>query len=59
MEELRKKILYYDTEKNNLTRAKKLLSNNFDLFLVHSTHLLFSLIERTKPDLILLDYDIK
>jgi putative two-component system response regulator len=55
MLENRKKIILVDDDPTNLRVAKKILMDQYDVFTVPSAEKLFRFLEKTLPDLILLD----
>ncbi|MDR2940217.1 MAG: HD domain-containing protein, partial [Clostridiales bacterium] len=54
----RKKIITVDDNIINLTTAKNALTDNYDIYTVPSGEKLFKVLEKTRPDLILLDIDM-
>jgi len=51
----RKKIVVVDDSKANLTIARNMLADRYDVFTASSGEKLFGLLEKMKPDIILLD----
>ena len=55
---MRKKIIMVDDNITNLTVAKNLLVDTYDVFTVPSAKKLFMLLEKLTPDIILLDIEM-
>ena len=55
---MRKKIIMVDDNITNLTVAKNLLVDSYDIFTAPSAKKLFLLLEKLTPDLILLDIEM-
>jgi putative two-component system response regulator len=58
MEPVRKKIILVDDMLTNLRIGREVLSGIYDVFTVPSAEKLFRMLEKTTPDLILLDIDM-
>jgi len=58
METSRSKIIVVDDDITNLTVAKNALADKYDIFTVPSGKKLFQILEKMKPDLILLDVEM-
>ena len=58
MDSSRSKIIVVDDDITNLTVAKNALADKYDVFTVPSGSKLFQLLEKLKPDLILLDIEM-
>ena len=58
MEEERKKIFLVDDTEFHLVRSKQFLKEYYTVFTLDSALAMFELLERVKPDLILLDIDM-
>jgi putative two-component system response regulator len=58
MGSIRKTILLVDDMPTNLMIGKSILSKNYDVLTASSAAGLFSILEHTRPDLILLDIDM-
>ena len=54
----REKIIMVDDDRTNLTVAKNTLINNYDIITVTSGKKLFGVLEKIKPDIILLDVEM-
>ncbi|MDL2236641.1 response regulator [Christensenellaceae bacterium OttesenSCG-928-K19] len=58
MDNSRKKIMLVDDNVTNLVIGKNVLSDKYDVFTIPSGEKLFKLLEKTTPDLILLDIEM-
>jgi putative two-component system response regulator len=58
MEKHREKIVLVDDNITNLTLGKNILMDKYDIFTVPSGARLFVLLEKVKPNLILLDIEM-
>ena len=58
MDAIRKKIIMVDDDRTNLTVARNVLIEKYDVFTVPSGEKLFGLLEKVSPDLILLDIEM-
>jgi putative two-component system response regulator len=58
MEKKRQVVMLVDDNPSNLTTGKNLLKDNYDVFTIPSGEKLFSVLEKVKPDLILLDIEM-